>query len=156
MDIVCKATVLWKRSASERFIDNKYDRSHKWNFDGGIVVPASSSPHVVPVPLSNENAVDPEEALVASASSCHMLWFLSIAAKKQWLVESYADNAIGIMGKNEHGKIAMTKIILNPKVIFGENKKPTLGELQQLHHMAHENCTIAHSLKTTIEIILED
>ncbi len=97
--------VSWRRKMNEAFLDNKYSRSHTWTFDGGIEVAASASPHVVPLPMSNESAVDPEEAFVASLSSCHMLFFLSLAVEKQFLVESYEDNAEGVMGK-ERGRKA--------------------------------------------------
>ena len=113
--------IFWKKNLSEAFVDSKYSRSHTWSFDGGIEIPASSSPHVVPVPMSDESTVDPEEAFVAAVSSCHMLWFLSIAAEKNFIVESYEDNAIGVLGKNGEGKLAMTKIILSR--IYNQNWK---------------------------------
>ena len=145
--------VSWQRKMNEAFLDNKYSRSHTWTFDGGIELAASSSPHVVPLPMSNENAVDPEEAFVASLSSCHMLWFLSLAVEKQFLVESYDDNAEGVMGKNEEGKLAMTRVTLNPRITFGGTHLPSRDQIDELHHSAHEQCFIANSVKT--EIILE-
>ncbi len=146
--------IAWQKKPNECFIDHKYSRTHQWLFDGGIQVTASSSPHVVPLPMSNENAIDPEEALVASVSSCHMLWFLSIAAERKWIVERYHDNADGILGKNDLGQLAMTKITLEPKVIFNNEILPTLEELNQLHDLAHDKCFIANSLKTKIEIVV--
>lgn len=147
------ATIFWKRAASERFIDNKYSRAHTWIFDGGIELSASSSPHVVPLPLSKEAAVDPEEAFVASLSSCHMLWFLSLAAAKQFIVEHYEDHAEGTLSKNEEGKLALTEVVLKPKIIFSGNTLPTSQQLDELHHQAHEKCYIANSVKTKISII---
>jgi organic hydroperoxide reductase OsmC/OhrA len=145
--------VFWKKNSDEAFIDNKYSRAHKWIFDGGIKLDASSSPLTVPVPMSNESAVDPEEAFIASLSSCHMLWFLSIAAKKKYAVESYDDNAEGILEKNEDGKLAITKVLLKPKAKFGGELTPSREQINELHHLAHEECFIANSVKTKITII---
>lgn len=146
--------IFWKKSLDEAFVDSKYNRSHTWSFDGGIEIPASSSPHVVPVPMSNESAVDPEEAFVAAVSSCHMLWFLSIAAEKNFIIESYEDNAIGVLGKNEEGKLAMTKITLKPKVNFNDRTVPPIEQVDELHRLAHEKCFIANSVKTKITIMV--
>lgn len=150
------ATISWTRSKDETFTDNKYSRGHNWQFDGGVTVPASSSPHVVPLPYSVEANVDPEEAFVAALSSCHMLFFLSIAAKQKFVVERYTDNAIGIMEKDNNGKITMTRVTLRPKVIFSGTQQPTLTQLEQLHHQSHELCFIANSVKTEVvtEIIV--
>ncbi|MEO6457897.1 MAG: OsmC family protein [Chloroflexia bacterium] len=145
--------ISWKKNASEAFVDNKYSRSHTWTFDGGIELAASASPHVVPPPLSNESAVDPEEAFVASLSSCHMLWFLSLAAEKNYIVESYEDNAEGALGKNEEGKLAMTRVSLRPMVSFGNTHTPSQDQIDELHHLAHEKCFIANSVKTKITVI---
>ena len=147
-------SILWKKNLDEVFVDRKYSRSHTWSFDGGIEIPASSSSHVVPVPMSNESAVDPEEAFVAAVSSCHMLWFLSIAAEKNFIVESYEDNAIGVLGKNGEGKLAMTKITLKPKVNFNDTIVPTIEQVNELHCLAHEKCFIANSVKTDIIIMV--
>lgn len=144
--------ILWERKPAESFIDIKYSRAHLWEFDGGIELHASSSPHVVPVPMSDETAVDPEEAFVASISSCHMLWFLSLAANKKYVVEKYEDNSTGILAKNDEGKLAMTEVTLNPVIKFFGDKIPTETELNELHHMAHEKCYIANSVKTKIKI----
>lgn len=144
------ALIKWNRQASEKFIDNQYSRGHEWYFDGGVTVPASSSPHVVPLPYSVEANVDPEEAFVASLSSCHMLFFLSIAAKRKLVVESYEDNAVGLMSENDAGKVAMTKVILKPKVIFSGEKQPTRELLEKIHHQSHELCFIANSVKAEV------
>lgn len=143
------ATIEWNNGGSP-FIDNKYSRRHQWIFDGGITVPASSSPHVVPVPMSDAAAVDPEEAFVASLSSCHMLWFLSIAAKRGFVVESYRDEAVGVMSKNSDKKLAMTLVTLHPEVKFSSAAAPTDDVLNELHHAAHESCFIATSVKTEV------
>ncbi|MCU0482298.1 MAG: OsmC family protein [Anaerolineae bacterium] len=145
-------TVLWKKKPDEVFIDNKYSRSHTWVFDGGIELAASSSPHIVPLPMSNEFAIDPEEAFIASISSCHMLWFLSIVAGKNYIVEHYEDNAEGILGKDEDGKLAMTKVTLKPKVVFDSKTAPSQEQIEELHHLAHAKCFIANSVKTQITI----
>ena len=145
--------VFWRKNPGEAFVDNKYSRSHMWTFDGGIELAASSSPHVVPLPMSNESAVDPEEAFVASLSSCHMLWFLSLAVEKNFVVESYEDNAEGILGKNQEGKLAMTRVTLNPKITFSGNHTPSRDQIDELHHTAHEKCFIANSVKTEIIVV---
>ncbi|MEO6167040.1 MAG: OsmC family protein [Chitinophagales bacterium] len=146
-------TISWKREPGDAFSDNKYSRAHSWIFDGGILLSASSSPHVVPLPMSKENAVDPEEAFVASLSSCHMLWFLSLAAAKQFIIEQYEDHAEGILSKNEEGKIAMTEVVLKPKIVFSGADVPTKKQLDELHHEAHEKCYIASSVRTKIRIL---
>lgn len=143
------ATIDWRRNG-EHFLDNRYTRAHTWSFDGGIEVPASSSPHVIPVPMSEPSAIDPEEAFVASLSSCHMLWFLSIAAKRGFIVESYKDAAMGTMSKDTNGKMAITRIELSPATAFSKERQPTLAELEAMHHAAHENCYIANSVKSEI------
>ncbi len=147
------AKVRWKRREHEVFSDNLYSREHVWEFDGGTIVPASPSPHVVPLPLSVEENVDPEEAFIAALSSCHMLVFLSIAAKRKYVVDSYTDNAIGFLNENEHGKVAVTKVILRPEISFSGDRIPSLEQLRKLHHLSHENCLIANSVKT--EVITE-
>jgi organic hydroperoxide reductase OsmC/OhrA len=145
--------ISWKKDTSESFIDNKYSRAHIWTFDGGIAVPASSSPHVVPLPMSKESAVDPEEAFVASLSSCHMLWFLSIAAAKNFVVESYEDEAEGILAKNEEGKLAMTEVTLRPQVNFAGKALPSRDQVEELHHLAHDRCFLANAVKTKITVV---
>ena len=147
-----EARISWSRNGA-KFSDNRYCRGHEWSFDGGVKVPASSSPAVVPAPYSVVEAVDPEEALVASASSCHMLWFLSLAAKRGFVVESYVDEAFGVMEKNPAGRLAFSRITLRPKVQFSAERSPSAEELERLHHAAHEECFIANSLKS--EIVVE-
>jgi len=147
------ARISWFRNKDEIFTDNKYSRSHHWRFDGGTTVKASASPHIVPLPFSVEENVDPEEAFVASLSSCHMLFFLSIAAKQKFIVDEYIDNPIGIMAKNDHGKLWMKKVTLRPAIKFSGNKKPSREQLEKIHHLAHEECFIANSVKT--EVITE-
>ncbi len=143
------AEVLWLRGDGD-FLGNRYSRRHLLRFDGGLEVPGSSSPQVVPLPLSDASALDPEEAFVASLSSCHMLWFLSIAAKHRFCVDRYFDAASGVMAKNAAGKIAMTVVTLRPDVTFSGDRLPARAELDQLHHEAHESCYIASSVKTEV------
>jgi organic hydroperoxide reductase OsmC/OhrA len=147
-----KTVVEWNRDGAI-FTDNRYSRGHRWLFDGGIEVPASSSPHVVRLPLSVESAVDPEEAFVASLSSCHMLVFLSIAARKGFVVDSYRDEAVGILEKDSSGKLAMTRVTLHPQVEFSGDKRPTENELATIHHDSHEDCFIASSVKTDVRCL---
>jgi organic hydroperoxide reductase OsmC/OhrA len=144
------AQIRWTRASDEAYIDNQYSRGHQWLFDGGVTVPASSSPHVVPLPYSIAAHVDPEEAFVASLASCHMLFFLSIAAKRKFVVDAYVDNAVGIMGRDKNGKLAMLKIILRPQVTFSGDRQPTPAQLEKIHHQAHEQCFIANSVKTEV------
>lgn len=144
-----RATIRWNRRGAA-FVDNRYTRRHAWQFDGGIEVPASASPHVVPVPMSDEAAVDPEEAFVAALSSCHMLWFLSLAAKRGFVVESYRDDAVGVMAKNTDGKLAITRVTLRPSVEFSGDKRPSPGEMDAMHDESHERCFIANSVKTEV------
>jgi len=144
------ATVNWVRQPQENYIDNQYSRGHKWQFDGGVTVAASSSPHVVPLPYSVEANVDPEEAFVASLSSCHMLFFLSIAAKRKFVVDEYTDQAVGVMEKDDTGKISMTKVTLRPKIKFSGERQPSFAQLEKMHHQSHEQCFIANSVKTKV------
>jgi len=131
------------------FIDKRYSRRHEWRFDGGVRLVASSSPAVVPR-YSDASAVDPEEAFVASLSSCHMLTFLLLAADKKFTVDSYVDEALGTLAKDDRGKLAMTKVVLRPKVIFSGDHRPSREALEELHHRAHEECFIANSVRTEI------
>jgi organic hydroperoxide reductase OsmC/OhrA len=144
-----QTVVTWSRQGAV-FLDNRYSRAHTWQFDGGIEVPASSSPSVVPWPMSVAAAVDPEEAFVVSLSSCHMLWFLSLAAAQKWVVESYRDPAIGTLGKNSAGKLVMTVVTLRPEVVFGGERQPSMAEIEALHHRAHEECFLANSVRTEV------
>ena len=141
--------IRWSRGDAA-FTDNRYSRGHTWLFDGGVEVPASSSPYVVRVPLSVAAAVDPEEAFVASISSCHMLWFLSIAAEGGFRVDEYLDEAVGVMGKNPAGRTAVTRVTLQPRVTFSGDKVPGRAEIEALHHKAHAECFIANSVLTDI------
>lgn len=143
------AIVSWDRNGVA-FTDDRYSRGHCWRFDGGIEVPASASPHIVPLPRSVEAAVDPEEALVASLSSCHMLFFLSIAAKRGLLVDSYRDEAVGILEKDKAGRRWMSRVTLRPRVAFGGERQPAQDEVLAIHHEAHEECFIARSVKTNV------
>jgi organic hydroperoxide reductase OsmC/OhrA len=145
------ATVCWE-NRQEAFTDNRYTREHTWSFDGGLDVSASASPHVVPVPYANPACVDPEEAFVAALSSCHMLLFLGIAAKKQFIVERYKDRAIGIMDKNEAGILAMTAIHLHPEITFRGDRLPTSAQIAAMNEQAHHQCFLANSVKANINI----
>lgn len=144
------AVVSWLRAADESFIDNHYSRAHQWRFDGGVVVPASASPHIVPLPYAVAANVDPEEAFVAALSSCHMLFFLSLAAKQRYVVDLYIDEAQGTLAKDEHGNMAMTEVRLRPLVRFAGERQPSFAQLEQLHHQAHQLCFIANSVKSNI------
>lgn len=143
------AEVAWERGDA-RFTDNRYSRAHRWSFDGGHVVPASSSPHVVPLPYSVAENVDPEEAFVAALSSCHMLFFLSLAAKKGLIVDSYTDKAEGVM-ETIGGKTQVTRVTLNPRVAYA-GQAPNRDTEADLHHRSHELCFLANSVKTEIEV----
>jgi organic hydroperoxide reductase OsmC/OhrA len=144
-----QAAIHWQRGAAA-FTDNRYSRAHVWRFDGGVEVPASSSPQIVPLPMSSAAAVDPEEAFVASLASCHCLWFLSLAAARGLCVDSYDDAAIGVLAKNAAGRMAMTEVTLRPRVVFGAGQGPTPQALDELHHRAHEACFIAASVLTRV------
>ncbi len=143
------ATVSWQRGAAA-FLDNRYSRKHEWAFDGGVCVAASASPDVVPLPYSVAEAVDPEEAFVASLSSCHMLWFLSLAAKRGYRVDSYVDAAVGELKPDAAGRLAVTRVTLRPKTTFSGERIPNAAELAAVHHAAHESCFIANSVKTQV------
>ena len=146
------ATIKWQRDGQD-FLDDNYSRSHTWEFDGGLHVPASASPQVVPLPKSVAENVDPEEAFVASLSSCHMLFFLAIARENGYIVDKYTDCAIGRMAKNDQGRLAMMKVVLRPEVVFSGDTCPTTAQIDQIHQQSHEQCFIANSVKT--EIITE-
>jgi organic hydroperoxide reductase OsmC/OhrA len=147
-----KAGVSWKRGA-DVFTDLKFSRAHQWSFDGGITVPASASPHVVRLPYSRAEALDPEEAFVAALSSCHMLTFLYLAAKQGYVVDSYDDAAVGVMTKNARGKLFVSRVALRPTIAFSGAKRPSEADLHKLHHDAHEECFIANSVLT--EVVVE-
>ena len=144
------ADTLWERTAPpEDFLKNRYSRRQLLRFDGGAELPGSSSPHVVPLPWSDAAAVDPEEAFVAALSSCHMLWFLSIAARQGFCVDSYRDAAEGVMARDARGRMSMTVVTLRPEARFG-GAQPTPEQLHAMHHEAHEECFIANSVKTEV------
>jgi len=145
------AKITWHRD-EESFENNQYSRVHTWKFDGGLEVLASASPHIVPPPMSVAANIDPEEAFVASLSSCHMLWFLHLAQEKQLIVESYIDNAVGILSKNSEGRLSMTTVTLLPEIVFYGKIQPKKKDIEELHHQAHESCFIANSVKTKIII----
>jgi organic hydroperoxide reductase OsmC/OhrA len=144
-----RATVRWTRGDAT-FTDQRYSRGHTWSFDGGITVPASSSPLSVRLPYSVAEAVDPEEAFVAAVSSCHMLTFLYVAAKQGFVVDAYSDEAVGEMTKNEKGKLWVSKVTLAPAITFSGARRPTPEQLDALHHDAHEECFIANSVKSDV------
>jgi organic hydroperoxide reductase OsmC/OhrA len=143
------ARIEWRRNGAV-FTDNRYSRRHRWVFGEGVAVPASASPHLVPLPLSAPDAVDPEEAFVASLSSCHMLWFLSIAAKRGYVVDRYDDDAVGVLDLDPSGHPAMVRATLHPEAIFSGVKQPVADEIIAMHREAHEQCFIARSVKTDV------
>jgi organic hydroperoxide reductase OsmC/OhrA len=145
------ASVIWERPEGAKFTDNKYSRAHRWEFDGGAVVAASSAPSVVPVPLSDPAGVDPEEAFVASLSSCHMLWFLFYAAKGGFVVDTYRDAAAGHMEKNAEGGSWMARVVLRPDIQFS-GPAPDAARLAGMHDQAHHACFIANSVKTVVTV----
>jgi organic hydroperoxide reductase OsmC/OhrA len=146
-----KATLSWK-SDNEQFAQGKFTRLHSWSFDGGTVVPASASPSIVPAPYSSHAAVDPEEAFVASVSSCHMLTFLHEARKAGFCVDAYDDEAVGEMTKNERGVPWISKITLHPRIVYSGDKRPAPADEEQLHEKAHDGCFIAQSIKTEVVV----
>lgn len=146
------AKISWKRG-HQPFVDLRYSRRHVWRFDGGIDVPASSSPEIVPVPQSAVDAVDPEEAFVASLSSCHMLWFLSLAAGAGWIVERYDDEATGVLGPLPDGRLAMLTVELHPHVTFAGSAVPLRTEINDLHEEAHRRCFLANSVRTEVHCL---
>lgn len=146
--MLCTARIDWERGG-HAFVDDRYPRRHRWRFDGGTEVVASSSPHVVPVPMSDAAGVDPEEAFVASLASCHMLWFLSIAARRGYVVDRYADDAVGVLERDARGREAMTVVTLRPRVRFA-GTPPSEADFAALHHAAHDACFIANSVRTDV------
>lgn len=146
-----KAIIRWKCTSTE-FLKGKYSREHTWTFDGGATVPASPSPSNVPAPWSNPAHVDPEEAFVASVSSCHMLTFLFLAYKQGFQVDSYEDESVGVMTRNHQGVTWISRVTLNPRIAYSGDKRPTPDDESQLHHLAHEQCFIANSIKTEVVV----
>jgi organic hydroperoxide reductase OsmC/OhrA len=147
-----QARVCWQRSPSEAFIDLRYSRAHRWLFDDGAAVAASSSPASVPLPYSKAVNVDPEEALVAAVSSCHMLFFLSFAAEDKFIVDAYDDRATATMARDARGKMSITSIRLAPSIIFLGPKAPLETDVARWHQLAHEDCYLANSVRADIVI----
>ena len=145
------ATVEWSRGEQD-FTGNRYARAHDWRFDGGAVVRGSSAPTSVPEPMSDPAAVDPEEALVAALSSCHMLFFLAFAGKAGFVVDSYRDEAVGVLGRDERGKTSITSVALRPAVVFSGESRPDAAAIDDLHHRAHGACYIANSIRAEVTI----
>ena len=146
-----KAIIRWARSGPD-FVKGKYSREHSWTFDGGLTIPASPSPANVPTPWSNAASVDPEEAFVASISSCHMLTFVWLASRAGFVADSYEDEAVGAMSKNERGVPWVSTVKLRPRIAWSGEKLPTPADLDRLHHDAHEQCFIANSIKTAVTV----
>jgi organic hydroperoxide reductase OsmC/OhrA len=146
-----KATIRWTRTGEE-FLKGKFPRAHTWTFDGGLDIPASSSPAAVPAPYSNPANVDPEEAFVASISSCHMMTYLWAAYRSGFVIDSYEDEAVGVLTKNEKGIPWVSVVTLHPQIAYSGEKIPTAEDIERLHHQAHDNCFIANSVKTEIKI----
>jgi organic hydroperoxide reductase OsmC/OhrA len=140
------ARVAWERGPLEAFTDHRYSRRHRVHFDGGTELAGSSSPHSVPLPYSDASAVDPEEMFVAALASCHMLWFLSLAARAGFTVERYLDDAVGTLTRRADGRVAVTAVTLRPQVAFGGARMPSPAEHEDLHHRAHDECYIANSV----------
>jgi len=149
-----KATIRWERT-SEEFVRGRYSREHTWTFDGGFTVPASPSPHVIPPPWSNPASVDPEEAFVASVSSCHMLTFLWAASNAGFQLDSYTDEAAGVLTKNDAGTLWVSRITLRPHIVWSGVRQPTPDAVADLHHRAHRECFIANSIKTEVIVVPE-
>ena len=146
-----KATIKWTLSQQGDFLKGTYSREHTWTFDGGATVPASSSPLAVRVPFSNPANVDPEEAFVASLSSCHMLTYLYVASRKGFEISNYEDEAVGVMTKNERGIPWVSLVTLHPQITYG-SKTPTSEEEEAMHQASHEQCFIANSVKTEVKV----
>jgi organic hydroperoxide reductase OsmC/OhrA len=145
------ATVLWQRGDGD-FASGKYSRVHSWTFDGGATIAASAAPSVVPAAYTSESAVDPEEALVASISSCHMLTFLYFASKQGFQVDRYEDKAVGVMTKGANGVPWVSSVTLHPRIVYGGDQRPTSDQESRLHHDAHEKCFIANSVKSDVKV----
>jgi organic hydroperoxide reductase OsmC/OhrA len=145
------ATIRWSRNGAEGFAKGQYSRAHEWAFDGGHVMKASASPHVVPAPWSDAAGVDPEEAFVASLSSCHMLFFLDFARRAGFTIDNYVDEAEGVLEKRADGKMAMTRVTLHPRITWNGDP-PDESALADLHHRAHEACFIANSVTTDVKV----
>ena len=146
-----RAVIKWTHLQGD-FLKGTYSREHTWTFDGGQTVPASSSPHAVRPPFSNPDNVDPEEAFVASLSSCHMLTYLYVASRKGFQISSYEDDAAGVLTKNERGIPWVSSVVLHPRITYAGEKNPTREEEEAMHHAAHDQCFIANSVKTDVKV----
>ena len=146
-----KATIKWAAAGGD-FLKGRFSRAHTWTFDGGVTVPASASPSVVPAPLSSAEAVDPEEAFVASLSSCHMLTFIYLASRQGFAIDAYEDDAVGTMTKHDEGRMWISTVTLAPRITWSGDKRPTPDEVQALHMAAHHGCFIANSVKTEVQV----
>lgn len=147
-----RAHIRWQYSGTD-FARGKYSREHVWEFDGGISVPASSSPAVIPIPYSNPAHVDPEEAFVAAVASCHMMSYLYVASKAGFAIDSYHDEAVGLLTENEAGARWISKVTLRPAIEYRGTNSPTTVQEQHLHHQAHEQCYIANSIRTKVVVV---
>lgn len=147
-----KATIQWQRGTDADFAKGRFSREHTWTFDGGTTVPASASPSVVPAPYSSAAAIDPEEAFVASLSSCHMLTFVYLASRGGFVVDRYVDEAVGVLDKLPSGARWVSAVTLNPRITFSGEKVPSPEEETKLHDLAHDQCFIANSVKTEITV----
>jgi organic hydroperoxide reductase OsmC/OhrA len=145
------ATIRWTGDPDTDFAKGQYSRAHEWSFDGGLTVPASPSPHIVPAPWNDPAGVDPEEAFVAALSSCHMLFFVDFARRAGFVVDAYVDEAEGVLDKRADGKMAMTRVTLRPRIDFSGNQ-PDAAQIADLHHRAHEACFIANSVTTEVTV----
>ncbi|MBS0570402.1 MAG: OsmC family protein [Proteobacteria bacterium] len=145
------AKLHWRRGTAG-FGKGHYPRAHVWHFDGGATVHASASPDIVPAPWSDASAVDPEEAFVAALASCHMLWFLSLASAKGFVVDSYEDEAVATMREIAPGKPMVAEVVLRPCATFDSAHAATREQLDALHHEAHERCFLANSVRTKIRV----
>ena len=143
------AELFWTREGAD-FQGKRYSRRHTLRFDGGLEIPASASPTTVPEPMSDASALDPEEAFVASLASCHLLWFLAVAAERGFCVDSYRDRPIGALDRGADGRLAITKVVLRPELVFSGDSRPTAEKIRELHGLAHERCFIANSVKTVV------
>jgi len=146
------AKIAWERG-DHAFVDNKFSRRHRWLFDGGAEVTASSSTQILPEPMSDLAGIDPEEAFVAALASCHMLWFLTIAAAKGYCVNSYTDNPVGVMEAIDGRRQAITRVTLRPRATFEPARQPAPEEVDAMHKKAHHNCFIANSIKSEVNCI---
>lgn len=138
--------VSWERGGVD-FGYESYPRAHRWRFEGGVEVPASAAPAF----HGNPERVDPEAAFVAALSSCHMLTFLAVASRKRLVVDAYEDEAVGFLAKNEAGKLAMTRVVLRPRVVFA-GAAPAAELVADLHERAHRECFIANSVRTDVAV----